>query len=144
MKKDSNYNRGRSYCMQKTTDYPQKTYVGNEDQRSWNTRIYYQYHLDTALPCVQSVFLYSVHDKELNVLPSKMTTLCARLDNLLLYRHYSCDQHWCGRQECDRNCTEVQSGYDRLRSYDEQTDQNKLYDVPHNSANVEGLAKVDI
>lgn len=29
--------------------YPQKTYVGNEDQRSWNTRIYYQYHLDTAL-----------------------------------------------------------------------------------------------
>lgn len=27
------------------------------------------------LPCVQSVFLYSVHDKELNVLPSKMTTL---------------------------------------------------------------------
>lgn len=32
--------------------YPQKTYVGIEDledQRSWNTRIYYQYHLDTAL-----------------------------------------------------------------------------------------------
>lgn len=40
MKKDSNYNRGRSYCMQKTTDYLKKVHFKNIVDIKWSLVIF--------------------------------------------------------------------------------------------------------